>query len=482
MVERYIGIENELISFKREEKINAGEFFSHLKEDSDYEKTESSIRTTTGHGYYVDGSELEILTPPVAINKGFATRLTDLLMIGREKVIKSTENIKHTNYSMHWNITNTNKRTNYPPIFREGIVVPFHLFGLTPLSNGLKVQLKGEPNSRYEIRGDSLVNENQIKATSLLIGAYSYAIEKDNKTPLPLRERWRSDENALFLPDGRHDQVSIFYDGSQKEIPVQQYLELFYHWIKPFVSKLGTKKEIQNLEDFISGSARLEFDDFKYFADLWGNGWKNQGVYLPFNIKNSTRPNQVLESTGERELPLEGKLLGEIVKKCEIKLIDWSFLKINTEKGQKEIQGIENIYAFANKLNPDLPKFKPAYNPEENIIPNKIRIDKIKNILEYNPNKDNSLNLESNRFAIIKRHLTPDFKGGRIDKLLGKALICLLTGTLLGWAGQCTYHQIDENKKADSIIKQENPISSQQNLYDSELKDLNKKKENPNAR
>ncbi len=49
------------------------------------------------------------------------------------------------------------------------------------------------------------------------------------------------------------------------EMQVQQYLELFYQWIEPYVKSLGNPKEIKNLKAFVEGSKELEFDKFKYY-------------------------------------------------------------------------------------------------------------------------------------------------------------------------------------------------------------------------
>ena len=280
MTDNYIGLENELICFDSNERIiNYQNVFDRIKKIGHYKISENAIRTETGHGFYVDGSELEILTPPIALNKGFATRLTDLLMLGREYILKATPELKYTGYSIHWNLTKSCVDSDY---FYEGLAVPFQVFGLTPLSMGFNLREKENTYTlkdgqswtiaRHEILGDSINDEDQIRALALLLGAYRFAIETqpDGRTPLKLLdERFKlRTMSRLFLPDGRYDNVEVHIPSAnlKGDMQVQQYLELFYQWIEPFVKILGTNEEVDNLEDFIDGRKRLEFDRFRYFA------------------------------------------------------------------------------------------------------------------------------------------------------------------------------------------------------------------------
>jgi len=368
MAERYIGIENELISFNGNKVVSFNNYFEKLKEKfkDTYNISTLSIRTDVGNGFYVDGSEIEILTPPVSINKGFSSRLTDSLLIGRNKVLDATPKLKHTGYSMHWNISDNDKDQTY---FYNGIAVPFQLFALTPLSNGFNLRTK---SGRYELLGDSINNPEQINATALLLGAYSLAIEEHGRFPWEIYNLNRG-RNEILVGDGRYDFVEGNFNKLGNKIQVQQYLEGFYHWLKPTIERLGTKKELQNLEEFIFRDKELEFDKFKYFANLYDLSKKIDGKYLPFEDKDNS--GTLLKKTNVKKIPLESKLLGEIVKrkKEQIREMNWNALRFNEEEA---IIGIENIYKYAQNLMNNNTKFKTA---SENL--------KIKNIDEFNPSK-----------------------------------------------------------------------------------------------
>ncbi len=369
MAERYIGVENELISFKGNKIVSFDGYFEKLKEKFKevYNNSTSSIRTDVGNGFYVDGNEIEILTPPISINKGFSSRLTDSLIIGRNKVLDATPELKHTGYSMHWNVSDNNK-TAYN--FYNGIAVPFQLFALTPLSKGFN--LRTNKSKRYELLGDSINNPEQINATALLLGAYSLAIEKYEKFPWEI-DGLGSERNEILIGDGRYDFVKGNFDKLGKKIQVQQYLEGFYHWLKPTIEELGTKKELQNLEEFIFRAKELEFDKFKYFANLYDLGKKRDGTFLPFEDKDNS--GTLLRKADVKRIPLESKLLGEIVKKKngQIRSLKWSYLEIS---GEENISGIKNIYEYAQNLINNNTKFKTAL---ENI--------KINSIHEFNPSE-----------------------------------------------------------------------------------------------
>jgi len=441
-----MGIENELISFKDGERISFNNYFNSLINSFDYNISGRSVRTETGHGFYVDGSEIEILTPPVKINKGFATRLTDLLMIGRDRVVESTPKLEHTGYSVHWNITNGGKIES--SLFYEGIAVPFHLFGLTPLSIGLKLREK-DNRGRYEILGDSINNEEQINATALLLGAYAYAIENEGRTPL----QPQNCSNSLFLPNGRFNEIAINSSKANFEgnIQVQQYLELFYQWINPLVNKLGTKKEIENLEEFISGIKKLEFDNLKYYSHLKDLDAKDGGVYLPITTKDLKNPVHILKRGKERDLPLEGRLLGEIIKqkKNDIREINWTHINLNNGE---HISGIDGIYKFAQKLNEDLPKLKRTYNIKK-IEPNEIEKIEPKAKISYNPINDNSIFMPE--IPKVSYYLKQKLREKLVSKnFLWKMALSAMLASLIGLATYSTYDKIDTSYQADKIVNE----------------------------
>ncbi|MDO8516813.1 MAG: hypothetical protein Q7S33_01690 [Nanoarchaeota archaeon] len=471
MENKYIGIENELKSFEVDQvrSINFGKFMN----DSDYKKSASSIRTTTGNGFYIDGQELEILTPPILINKGFATRLTDSLMIGRDRVVKSIPELKHTGYSMHWNLsldrfmqTQENIFSKEKNSFYNVISIPFHLFALTPLSVGLNMRYK---SPRIELLGDSINNEEQINALGLILGAYSY----NSKNSFNFPQIQNEDDfhigisKKLFLPNGRYSPIKLV--GMDKEIQAQQYLEMFYKWIEPFVSALGTKKEVQNLEDFIEGRKQLEFDKFKYYSYLLDLNKKKEGAYLPSKELHTS-----LEQTRERKVPLEGRLLGEIVKqlKRDISAMDWEKMiyagkrryecyplqcnncanKKNNDDcftaGLREIQGIREIYDFAETLRNGKRRLKPANL--DMIRPLEISLDefdalKTKGNLEYDLSKDNSLNIDKkiNFWNLLGDELKEKFS---FSKLVWPLTVAL---TISGW-GASFYSDVKHNHQIEA--------------------------------
>ncbi|MDO8516815.1 MAG: hypothetical protein Q7S33_01700, partial [Nanoarchaeota archaeon] len=398
-----------------------------------------------GNGFYVDGAEIEILTPPILINKGFATRLTDSLMIGRDRVVKSIPELKHTGYSMHWNLSSTKYKINSFQ-FENAIAIPFNLFGLTPISVGCAMRGKGESNhrrgrgpERYELLGDSINNEEQINALGLILGSYSQLInllDNDETKNLSAIENTnffiesdfaRYFSNDLLLKnEGRYKTIKTKYGPMQ----LQQYMELFYKWIEPFVSALGTKKEVQNLEDFIEGRKQLEFDKIKYYNCLEDLELKeSNGIYIPCELF----PEIILKESKKRNIPLEGKLLGEIIKRTgediTISEIEWDELRYNqfnntkhsaeycinfneksmqcnrcegsAEKTSNEIKGITEIYEFAQKLNKKFPKLKESdlslVAPENFDIKKELENVKIRTFPD-----DNSLNLSMDE---IKKHL-----------------------------------------------------------------------------
>ena len=462
MAEKYIGIENEFVTFNKGKKEScSNDNFSKLRRkfDNCYDISNTSMRTDTGHGFYVDGGELEILTPPVPVNKGFATRLTDLLMIGRNKVVDATPDLEHTGYSIHWNLTYDSHGSPSHTEFLRGIAVPFHLFGLTPLSVGLNLRSK---TGRYELLGDSLNNEEQIKATSLLLGAYSQAIESERVVPIKPDTNLYSGTN-LFLPNGRYQHINLHGSLSGKhKIQAQQFLEAFYYWLKPCVKELGTKEEISNLEDFIFKRKELEFDKFKYFAYMRGMDKKEEGTYLPLRTKDSNNPGTILTKSYERNLPLEGRLLGEIVKQKSglIESMDWNKICISESDGRKEIKGIKNIYEYASSLNNNL-----KFNEPQSIIPrtNNVNDFELKPEIKYDAKKD-SFEIFKKKGSGIWRFIKgfgssvkyelKDFyddvglKGVAIDLLVGGVCCAISFGI-----GSCMENR-KMNKQATAIVQE----------------------------
>ena len=396
MSNRYIGVEQEFVSFLKLDPFDSISFNNYFKkmrakEESFFKISETSIRTGTGHAIYVDQNEIEVCTPPVRINTGFATRLTDLVMIGREKVINAVPELNHTGLSMHWNVSLDSNCDR----FYAGMALPFHLFGLTPVSSALNMRSKGP---RAEFLGDYLTNEDQINALALLFGSYSYAFDANlGRSPILLDNLNKSfsagNKHNLFAPDGRFSQVStVIHSLSLREsMPAQKYLEYFYQWVEPFAKQLGTNEEVSNLEAFIFGEKKLEFDSFKYFANLLDLGGKKRGTYYPIGGGNQEIPSKTLRRSGkERTLPLEGKLFGSFVvkEKENLRKLHWDTI---TSDCHRELCSIDEIYEYATRHfekdchlepSPEIPRFSGDYYAFKEL--------QQKGPKEYNPLLDNA--------------------------------------------------------------------------------------------
>ncbi len=427
--QKYIGIENELKSFYNNKIVpfnmtGLRKIVRNTKyiENTDYELMWSEVNNL----YYIDGCEIEIATPPIPLNKGFATRVTNSLIIGRNQIIKNTPHMKHTGYSMHWNLTRpAYNRTN---IYGEGIAIPFQLFGLTPTSCGFNIQQKSS-GTRFEIAGDSLTNKDQIQATALLLGAYNLAKE-EHDFPIIIPQvsnslkSGRSIQHMLKL--GRDtivntyekfplskNQINYFPEiTSQKETSVQNILELFYQWLSPFVYKLGEREEINNLEAFVKGEKKLEIDDIKYFYMLEKKGEEfvneytgensyryDSKVYRPVNIQTPhNKRSPVLKLNNKAKIPIEGQLWQKIMNTKGIKITykseDWDGLKILLNKKLREAYSIDEIYELLESVS------QTKYNKSLdclNIKPNTITQEQYTKII----NKQTQFNTDKDTSAII---------------------------------------------------------------------------------
>lgn len=366
--QRYIGIENEFTSFINGTKINFSNYFYKIDSSKDFHISTTAVRKPIGNGFYVDGEEVEILTPPIVLNKGFATRLTDSLMIGRDYLIRKTPGVKHTGYSMHWNLTKGPGEDSTMTKFYRNIAIPFQLFGLTPLSSAFNIRDK---DSRIEILGDSLKSEEQIKACALLIaGYYFYTLTTPNPPLIYIDSRfelgYKKDAN-VSRRQGRMEDISLQRIYSMFKItnttPAQAYLEESYGHIYPFIKKLGTNQEIKNLEEFIAKKKNLEIDEKIYFDYLSKiNGIDNEGMYLPIIIPTAEgNKSQIITRTKKRrQLPLEARLWGNLIKKnlSILETVSWGDLEFKQELNKKSISETDNIYNYLQEISPELSKLK----------------------------------------------------------------------------------------------------------------------------
>jgi len=355
--ENYIGIENEFVTFDNGEQVPFQKEWVDLlrkKSKAYYNISETSIRTETENGFYIDDEKVEILTPPIALNRGFASRLTDSLMIGRERLLEAVDGVKHTGYSMHWNLSYNGTSASYEAFLR-GIALPFHLFGLTPLSVGFA--LRNGRTGRYELLGDSLNNEDQIKGLALLLGAYSLMLERYERFPLALKDVGQLNTCTKFLTNGRTDEVNVFsLDKGVVKIQAQKFLNAFYQWIKPMVLEIGTKREVKNLEGFISGEKQLEFDRREFYEHLRANNLKEiDGTYLPFETNDPQNPGTVLTKSGRaRKVSFEGRLLGKLVDRRgeSIDHMSWTGVEINGHGERTSLNTVEEIFKYATQFFP----------------------------------------------------------------------------------------------------------------------------------
>ncbi|MBU0666288.1 MAG: hypothetical protein ABIC91_01965 [Nanoarchaeota archaeon] len=264
-MKKFMGLENELSAWTYEDIYKFESFKNHFNKfikPSDFKKGKLAVRSPEGLAFYVDGEELEINTPPVVVNKGFATRLTDALMIGQNRILQfgDKHGLEFTGYSIHWNISR-NKKSLLADDFYQGVAVPFRLFGTTPISTGITLRYyddnyndQGSCNKRkivkrFELLGDSIVSEEQINAACLMLASYSYAFES-GQSPLGRihgTNLYRGKKlDSKFLSKGRKSKIAVCFEDTSnyKTLSAQKYLESFYKWIHLFVKELGTKSEI----------------------------------------------------------------------------------------------------------------------------------------------------------------------------------------------------------------------------------------------
>jgi hypothetical protein len=441
----YIGIENELISFRNNKPVpfNITCLNKIPRNKKIQEKEDCGLWSNNGNLLYLDGNEIEIATTPIPINSGFATRLTDLLVIERNQIIKNTPHLKHTGYSMHWNLSESYYSHINEKAFYNDIAIPFQLFGLTPMSCGFKIQSKSNCE-RLEIAGDSLTNVNQIKATALLLGAYTIAKNHNHNFPIRIKEITYSNTTVgnftkHSVPKGRYTIFNVSenlsgYKNNFKETQAQNILELFYDWISPLVYKLGERDEINNLEAFITGEQKLEMDDVKYFymldkknkeylkkySDISISPILNKGIYGPIFIQtNNSKRSQIIKLTANNRnvnIPLEGMLwkkFYDVLSKNKEYMCraNWNSLLIRDKKSDvlnNNIAGITNIYSKLAELTNmtytsdlDCSEVQPKIITDETYqkVMNKKSI--------YNSNKDNSAIIENTIecFLDFRKHI-----------------------------------------------------------------------------
>lgn len=478
---RYFGVEQEFISFSGNDQVDVTGYFGKINKSERpyFKRSDTALRSRTGHAIYADGREVEVCTPPIRINEGFASRVTDLVVMGREKIVNALPHLKHTGYSMHWNLSSPEVN----PYFYSGIAIPFHLFGLTPLSGGLNVRTKDEDSSgkRVEVLGDAIVNEEQINATALMLGSFLYACDVVEGFPLITdgsRTLPTSNRIQKFLSNGRYSNVEVALrerDGVRRaEMTAQTALECFYEFIKPVAKKLGTKREVENLEAFIYGDKQLEFDKFKFFACLRSfDGIEGRGMYMPIEFPGKANPSRIVKLSGKkRNLPIEGRLLGGIVDKKlgELNEMEWGVIRFNQgqnidgqdfarlDEGRSgrpfmiyALEGIDEIYDFAAKL---LGEQKMADSPTEEEI--RALYDPIRTNLNVNTKGPMRYNERRDKFELPNEFVLRNaIRESEIFTRKGFVRTAVATGIigLLSLLGNIGYEWHQTSKGANEVIR-----------------------------
>lgn len=330
---------------------------------SSYSGTSRFI-TSTGNMLYCDSSDqglmIETATPPILINKGFATRLIDAAMWRRDFIINKIPNYQYTGYSMHWNLSridlsgaiDSDRPQEIDGLIQDTektslqqIIAPFQMFGLTPLSLGARIKFKKD---RKEILGDSIKSEDQIKAMALMLGAHHLNFNQLEDFPKLSSLLIKKDYNKgiiknIFSICGRDAHLNL--ENIEEEMPAQDYLERFYRKIKPSVLELGTKDEIKNLEDFIFGKKKLEIDEREYFNYLKEKGAHTNGIYFPLELKfmNKNNSQKLKLNNKKRKIPKENKIMSKIIKEHQVNFVNWANITFNDSITTK---GIDELYTY----------------------------------------------------------------------------------------------------------------------------------------
>lgn len=406
MSEKYIGLENEFITWQGDNEVSFRNYLDDFRNSLETfdENNHNFIKSMDGNVFYRDGDEIEINTPPIIMDKGFSSRVIDSLLLARDDLAYFGERrgLRFTEYSMHWNTTKDSSVEDNS--FYEGIAVPFRLFGTNPLSKAFNLRAKP---GRMELLGDSLASEDQLKATALLLGAYSYAI-KDGK-PFHILNNRNLDFNDLqyhqglnfrtgskvtdFLPDGRYSELLVSTVSEPQEMQAQQFLEMYYDWLKPYVEELGNKDEIKNLEDFIYMRKPLESDKFNLYAYMLNQDVEEDGKFRPrkFDENNATF---ITKSNKERELPLENRLMRAIYENPRERYDpyaewgSWDSLPMLTDRrgDNPDETGLERFYTEGMNRDPSLKK--PRHPDLSHVQTNEIGDFVLPEKVFYDPKND----------------------------------------------------------------------------------------------
>ncbi|MBN2053096.1 hypothetical protein JW756_06335 [Candidatus Woesearchaeota archaeon] len=368
----YAGIENEFQLMREKERfyISDGEFNDLLREYGKpyFKKAPTAIRTCVGSAIYIDENEPEVSTPPIALEKGIATKITDMLYLARRELVnffKPRKDLELIGYSMHWNISKFSDEKLRPSIL-ESMAVPYSLFCLNPASIGTALIIKAIPN-RWEWRGDHIFEENQIKAfLTLFIGTMSCFEANQKYLPMRYAEESGNEIYSNLVRDGRESKILITREEKdmfmsrkrtwKKEITAQDYLETYYDFFKKGIEEVATREEMRNLEDFISGKKKLEVDKkekYKLYSEL-----KKDEGYLKYD-KRFIMP----ASYFQNERPLPSKMAKHLTRYNNIEPVLKRYIRQTVKGFPFKVENLEwrMLDFFEYKKNDDDKSYKKNY-------------------------------------------------------------------------------------------------------------------------
>ena len=119
------------------------------------------------------------------------------------------------------------------------------------------------------------------------------------------------------------------------------------------------------MQDFVNGKKTLEIDEREYFRKVKNKGFYKSddysGIYPPakINFPGKEEGQIILSTQKKRELPLESKLSSELIKIHSMRYTAFEEISLHYLSKIKII-GIEDLYYYASKNHPKLPKFIPS--------------------------------------------------------------------------------------------------------------------------
>ncbi|GEM_PF-3137195 len=365
----YVGIENEFQLMKGDSYQNGVEHFSTLLDKYKspfFQRSSTAIRTVVGSSLYIDGHEPEVCTPPIRVKKGFATKAADALYLARRELvdlISAKKSLDLIGFSMHWNLTSPLRHVNREEAMKA-LVVPYSLLTLTPISTGINMRLKED--SRLELLGDHLPDEDQVKAFLLFYAGSMLNVEA-NIDQLPLHYRGAAINNSKYdnpVPDGRYTPIEVlamdykngWRNNKAMTISAQEYLQIYFEFFKEGFEELATPAEMKNLEDFVYDEKKLEIDKFKKYAFASVNrdpernlALRNQPelrVDLDYYEKNRKLPDSTSKflSACVKGIPYgQGQTL-------QVRTMDWAEIVLVDSVTTYSIHGIKGIEKIAELL------------------------------------------------------------------------------------------------------------------------------------